>query len=301
MRRCGDRADPAAPGPRRRRPALLRAAERGRDRRGARHLGRHRQSPRPAGLSRPCASGPQPSSARAIDRPSGRRSDDRGDLVRELERRADHVHGVPLSFDDVRGKARSISGAARQRGGRGGCGGGARRGVPAVLGGHGERGIEPARRRPGATAVPARRRGHPGRREQGRLGSTTPTSPTSPCSPTVGSSSACSSPIPSASTGPTGRCRSSTRAAEHGHGQRRRQHRRLGGRGLHDPGAGERRHRARRATRRTDARRGRGSHRRGAGRRPPVGRGRHHDLRRRHPRWSRQRRWCRPTSRPTPG
>lgn len=29
-------------------------------------------------------------------------------FVRELERRADHVHGAPLSFDDVRGKARSI-------------------------------------------------------------------------------------------------------------------------------------------------------------------------------------------------
>ena len=29
-------------------------------------------------------------------------------FVRELERRADHVHGAPFSFDDVRGKARSI-------------------------------------------------------------------------------------------------------------------------------------------------------------------------------------------------
>jgi hypothetical protein len=29
-------------------------------------------------------------------------------FVRELERRADHVHGAPLSLDDVRGKARSI-------------------------------------------------------------------------------------------------------------------------------------------------------------------------------------------------
>ena len=29
-------------------------------------------------------------------------------FVRELERHADHVHGAPLSFDDVRGRARSI-------------------------------------------------------------------------------------------------------------------------------------------------------------------------------------------------
>ena len=29
-------------------------------------------------------------------------------FVRELERRADDVHGAPLSFDDVRGRARSI-------------------------------------------------------------------------------------------------------------------------------------------------------------------------------------------------
>ena len=29
-------------------------------------------------------------------------------FTRELERRAEHVHGAPLTFDDVRGKARSI-------------------------------------------------------------------------------------------------------------------------------------------------------------------------------------------------
>lgn len=75
-------------------------------------------------------------------------------FVRELERRADHVHGVPLSFDDVRGKARSI-----QRRRRAGAAAAVAAVValavvlPAVLGGHGERGIEPAPSPRGDTAV----------------------------------------------------------------------------------------------------------------------------------------------------
>lgn len=73
---------------------------------------------------------------------------------RELARRADHVHGVPLSFDDVRGRARSI-----QRRRRAAVAAAVAAVValvvlvPTVLSGHRERGVEPAPAPRGHTAV----------------------------------------------------------------------------------------------------------------------------------------------------
>ncbi|WP_395693998.1 hypothetical protein [Nocardioides sp.] len=75
-------------------------------------------------------------------------------LVRELERRAGDVHGAPLTLDAVRGRARSI----RRR--RRAAAAGAVAAVvalvlvlPAVLGGHHERAVEPAPAPRGHTAV----------------------------------------------------------------------------------------------------------------------------------------------------
>lgn len=76
-------------------------------------------------------------------------------IVRELERRANHVHGAPLSLDDVRGKAHAIRRRRRAT---------AAAAVVAVVatvvivptllsGGHDDRSIDPAPAVPGHTAV----------------------------------------------------------------------------------------------------------------------------------------------------
>lgn len=76
-------------------------------------------------------------------------------FVRGLARRADHVHGAPLSLDDVRGKAHSIR---RRR--RAIAAGAVAAVVAAVVvvptllsGGDGDRSVEPAPAPPGHTAV----------------------------------------------------------------------------------------------------------------------------------------------------
>jgi len=74
-------------------------------------------------------------------------------FTRELERRAEHVHGAPLTFDDVRGKARSIR---RRRQGLASAAAAAVIAavivIPMALGGGGDRTPQPA---PSPTPTPA--------------------------------------------------------------------------------------------------------------------------------------------------
>src|SRR6185436_9472495 len=107
---------PLGPGPvaaeegaRRPRAALLRAAVGGRDRRGPRHLRRHREvpdQPGPGRAPRAHAGPPEPRNPRG-----GAMSDLDDELTRTLHRHAENLPGgpgAPLAFDDVRGKATSI-------------------------------------------------------------------------------------------------------------------------------------------------------------------------------------------------
>ena len=118
-RAVGRRADPPAQGARRGGAALLRGAERGRDRRGARHLRRHREVPvqprarRPARASPPDPGPPQPRGGRAMNRP-----DELERLLgQQLHQQVDGMTDAPIGLGDVKGRAGRIRRNRRIAGG----------------------------------------------------------------------------------------------------------------------------------------------------------------------------------------
>ena len=130
-RAVGRRPDAAEEGAGRGRAPLLRGAHRGRDRRRARHLGRHREVPdqpgagRPARTRTPATSTPGPGGGAMTPTPTAH--DLERELGRQLHDQVDHRHDAPLGLGDVQGRAGRIrrnrrlavaAGGGRRAGGR---------------------------------------------------------------------------------------------------------------------------------------------------------------------------------------
>ena len=173
-RALGPRADAAAQGTRRRGAALLRGAQRGRDRRRARHLRRHREVPDQPGAGRPARS-----ARLTTHRDPGRRSDEQPRPADRASSAASSTTGAPRCTDHPiaprrRARPRALDPAPPP--GRGGRRGRRRRGlVPRAGAGTCSAATaapQPRRAQPGDPHRPSRRRRTDRRARRGCPGAT---------------------------------------------------------------------------------------------------------------------------------